>query len=49
MSDVQKKAPIPAAASPGIAHMLKNFAIGGVSGMIATCFVQPVDMIKVRI
>ena len=30
-------------------HMIKNFAIGGVSGMIATCFIQPVDMIKVRI
>lgn len=25
------------------------FAIGGSSGMTATCFIQPVDMIKVRI
>ena len=25
------------------------FALGGTSGMIATCFIQPVDMVKVRI
>ena len=26
-----------------------NFIIGGLSGMIATCCIQPIDMIKVRI
>lgn len=30
-------------------QMLKNFGIGGASGMVATCFIQPVDMVKVRI
>ena len=28
---------------------LKNFAIGGMSGMIATSFIQPIDMVKVRL
>lgn len=28
---------------------IKNFAIGGLSGMIATSCIQPIDMIKVRI
>lgn len=37
------------AKKPSMGAMLKNFAIGGVAGMIATCFVQPIDMIKVRI
>jgi len=32
-----------------LAFTLKNFAIGGMSGMVATCFVQPIDMVKVRI
>lgn len=27
----------------------KNFAIGGMSGMIATSCIQPIDMIKVRL
>ena len=30
-------------------NMVGNFAVGGVSGMVATCFVQPIDMVKVRI
>jgi solute carrier family 25 oxoglutarate transporter 11 len=29
--------------------MLKNFAIGGLSGMTATSCIQPIDMVKVRI
>lgn len=29
--------------------MIQPFAIGGFSGMTATCFIQPVDMLKVRI
>ena len=28
---------------------IQPFWIGGLSGMIATCFVQPIDMIKVTI
>jgi solute carrier family 25 oxoglutarate transporter 11 len=28
---------------------LEPFVIGGLSGMTATCFIQPVDMVKVRI
>jgi len=28
---------------------LKNFALGGMSGMVATCVIQPIDMVKVRI
>lgn len=29
--------------------MIKNFAIGGLSGMTATSCIQPIDMVKVRI
>jgi hypothetical protein len=29
--------------------MIKNFAIGGLSGMTATSVIQPIDMVKVRI
>ena len=29
--------------------MIKNFALGGMSGMIATSVIQPIDMVKVRI
>ena len=38
-----------AAPAPTLAFRLKNFALGGMSGMVATCFIQPIDMIKVRI
>ncbi|KAG0454760.1 hypothetical protein HPP92_024052 [Vanilla planifolia] len=33
----------------GIWNTVKPFANGGASGMLATCVIQPVDMIKVRI
>jgi len=40
----------PAApAGTSTAHKLKNFGLGGLSGMVATTFVQPIDMVKVRI
>jgi hypothetical protein len=39
----------PQAQKPSMGKMLANFGIGGFSGMIATCFVQPIDMVKVRI
>jgi solute carrier family 25 oxoglutarate transporter 11 len=29
--------------------VLKNFAFGGLSGMIATCCIQPIDIVKVRL
>mmetsp|Transcript_114092 Transcript_114092/g.245403 ORF Transcript_114092/g.245403 Transcript_114092/m.245403 type:complete len:171 (+) Transcript_114092:17-529(+) len=29
--------------------VLKDFAVGSVSGMTATCIIQPIDMIKVRV
>ncbi|KZV25693.1 mitochondrial dicarboxylate/tricarboxylate transporter DTC [Dorcoceras hygrometricum] len=35
--------------SAGIWPSVKPFANGGVSGMLATCVIQPIDMIKVRI
>lgn len=34
---------------PAKGAAIKNFLIGGVSGMIATTFVQPIDIVKVRI
>ena len=48
MSD---KKPAGAAGAPAVstAARVKNFAIGGCAGMFATCIIQPVDMIKVRI
>jgi solute carrier family 25 oxoglutarate transporter 11 len=28
---------------------MKNFAVGGLSGACATCVIQPIDLVKVRI
>ncbi|KAI5321061.1 hypothetical protein L3X38_030131 [Prunus dulcis] len=33
----------------GVWPTIKPFVNGGTSGMLATCVIQPVDMIKVRI
>tara|TARA_B110000285_G_C14991269_1_gene546444 strand:+ start:37 stop:231 length:195 start_codon:yes stop_codon:yes gene_type:complete len=33
----------------GYKQVGKNFLIGGLSGMIATTFIQPADMLKTRI
>mmetsp|Transcript_38945 Transcript_38945/g.44533 ORF Transcript_38945/g.44533 Transcript_38945/m.44533 type:complete len:122 (-) Transcript_38945:516-881(-) len=33
----------------GFGRTLTNFAIGGISGMMATSIIQPVDTIKVRL
>ncbi|CAN6457034.1 unnamed protein product [Victoria cruziana] len=33
----------------GVWQSVKPFANGGMSGMMATCVIQPIDMIKVRI
>lgn len=35
--------------APSMAVKAMPFVIGGVSGCIATCCVQPIDMIKVRL
>ena len=39
----------PAPAKTSILDNFLNFAVGGASGMTATCIIQPIDMIKVRI
>jgi solute carrier family 25 (mitochondrial oxoglutarate transporter), member 11 len=39
----------PAKKSPSTWSIIQPFVIGGFSGITATCFIQPVDMIKVRI
>ncbi len=35
--------------STGIWDKIQPFVIGGLSGMTATCIIQPIDMIKVTI
>ena len=44
---ISSKPPPPKAPAPK--PKIFNFVIGGLSGMIATCCIQPIDMIKVRI
>ncbi|CAI2374792.1 unnamed protein product [Moneuplotes crassus] len=34
---------------PGLGRTLTNFAIGGICGMTATCIIQPLDIVKVRL
>lgn len=53
---VQAPAPTPAPPKPAekssttkFLDAVLPFALGGASGMTATCFIQPVDMVKVRI
>jgi solute carrier family 25 oxoglutarate transporter 11 len=41
--------PAAAAAPGGAWNVAKPFVYGGISGMAATCCVQPIDMVKVRI
>uniref|UniRef100_M4DU67 Uncharacterized protein n=1 Tax=Brassica campestris TaxID=3711 RepID=M4DU67_BRACM len=43
MAEEKKVAPI------GVWNTVKPFVNGGTSGMLATCVIQPIDMIKVRI
>lgn len=35
--------------SPGVWPTVKPFVNGGASGMLATCVIQPIDMIKVLV
>lgn len=55
-TNVQAVAAQPAGTSPAtpstqskIFDIIQPFIIGGLSGMFATCIIQPVDMIKVTI
>lgn len=41
--------PAPAVNVTSTSHKAKNFLLGGMSGIVATTFVQPIDMVKVRI
>jgi solute carrier family 25 oxoglutarate transporter 11 len=45
MADAKQQAAAPS----GVWKTIKPFVNGGASGMLATCVIQPVDMIKVRI
>ncbi|KMZ71236.1 Mitochondrial carrier family [Zostera marina] len=40
--------PKSASAAAGVWGVVKPFANGGASGMLATCVIQPIDMVKVR-
>lgn len=41
--------PAPAAPAKSWWDVAQPFVIGGLSGCLATCFIQPVDMVKVQI
>lgn len=43
------RAPPPAQHTPSALAKAKPFIVGGLSGCIATCCIQPVDMVKVRL
>ena len=42
-----QQAAAAAAATTGVWKTIKPFVNGGASGMLATCVIQPIDMIKV--
>jgi solute carrier family 25 (mitochondrial oxoglutarate transporter), member 11 len=42
-----KQQPQAAAATAGVWKTVKPFVNGGASGMLATCVIQPIDMVKV--
>lgn len=44
-----KATPAPKSGTTKFLDATLPFALGGLSGMTATCFIQPVDMVKVRI
>lgn len=52
MADAKQQQQQPqqaAAAATGVWKTVKPFVNGGASGMLATCVIQPIDMVKVRI
>ena len=48
-NQVKQKLPEPEQAAKTVWSRAKPFVNGGASGMLATCFIQPVDMVKVRL
>ena len=42
-----QQAAAAAAATTGVWKTVKPFVNGGASGMLATCVIQPIDMVKV--
>lgn len=46
---LKEKLPEPKQAASSLWSGAKPFVNGGASGMLATCFIQPVDMVKVRL
>lgn len=49
VAPVQAAAPAQKSGTSKFLDAVLPFALGGASGMTATCFIQPVDMVKVRI
>ena len=47
--ELKAKLPEPQKAAKSAWSQAKPFVNGGASGMLATCFIQPVDMVKVRL
>uniref|UniRef100_A0A453ECI0 Uncharacterized protein n=1 Tax=Aegilops tauschii subsp. strangulata TaxID=200361 RepID=A0A453ECI0_AEGTS len=43
----QQQPPQTALAASGVWKTVKPFVNGGASGMLATCVIQPIDMVKV--
>jgi Mitochondrial carrier protein len=40
---------VPVPSPKGVWKTVKPFVNGGASGMLATCIIQPIDMVKVRL
>lgn len=47
--ELKAKLPEPKAAAKTVWQQAKPFVNGGASGMLSTCLIQPVDMVKVRL
>ena len=46
---LKEKLPEPKKAAKTAWQTAKPFVNGGLSGMLATCLIQPIDMVKVRL
>ena len=46
---LKEKLPEPKKAAKTVWQTAKPFVNGGLSGMAATCIIQPIDMVKVRL
>lgn len=47
MADAKQQQQQAAVAATGVWKTIKPFVNGGASGMLATCVIQPIDMVKV--